>query len=52
LSKNPISVIPFIELAKSQIQCGYEKQAIEMLEAVVKDLKEFISTTTQKNREI
>ncbi len=51
MALNPISLLPHVDLAASQIKCGYEKQAIRTLEAVIKDLKDFVNTTTQKRWE-
>ncbi len=51
MALNPISLLPHVDLAASQIKCGYEKQAIRTLESIVKDLKDFVNETTQKNKE-
>lgn len=42
MPSNPITLIPYIDLAKAQLKCGKEKLAVETLEAVIKDLKDFI----------
>lgn len=42
MPSNPITLIPYIDLAKAQLNCGKEKLAVETLKAVVKDLEDFI----------
>jgi len=42
MSKNPTTLLPYIDLVKSQIKCGYNEQALSMLESLVTDLKDFL----------
>jgi hypothetical protein len=42
MSKNPTQLLDFLELAHWLIKCGKEKQAVETLKTVVKDLEDFI----------
>ncbi len=44
MNKNPITLLPFIELVKSQIQCGYNEQALELINSIAKDLKDFLES--------
>jgi len=52
MSKNPTTLLPYIDLVKSQIQCGYNEQALDLIESIGKDLKDFLEECKQGDDDI